>query len=445
MGYDYDESKDMFYFDLVGKSWEEDIKKVKFSITFPAFFDVRKMNIYSSTLDDDKLCVTSFCGKTIKGETKDILPAENNLIVTFKFDNGFFKENKTMMNYMPDYGIYVIEGVLALCLIILIKDKISIHLINKYNPKSENDNLEKINKLKLNPMEISYIVNESISSKDVLSMLYYWQNKNYLTIKKVNRDYEITFNEIFIKGKEYEVKLYNYFYDFAQNRVLYLSCIGTDFYGVFKGTMLKVVHSLMHNKNIFTYKYRQHGMIFRYISLFLISCLLGITTYKFLGTKTSFYEGTFISFVFINLLVKGVFAILEKNIHTPSIIKGINAICAVLSIIILILLLREIPNVMIYNYSRFDLLKILLIIATIMYILILFLSFNEVPLSKNGIELKNNLLTYKSKLRNSKTEYSTEEICYALSLDVEPLIMTNKDLLDNTFMQFSGEKIHINR
>ena len=397
------------------------------------------------TLDDDKLCVTSFCGKTIKGETKDILPAENNLIVTFKFDNGFFKENKTMMNYMPDYGIYVIEGVLALCLIILIKDKISIHLINKYNPKSENDNLEKINKLKLNPMEISYIVNESISSKDVLSMLYYWQNKNYLTIKKVNRDYEITFNEIFIKGKEYEVKLYNYFYDFAQNRVLYLSCIGTDFYGVFKGTMLKVVHSLMHNKNIFTYKYRQHGMIFRYISLFLISCLLGITTYKFLGTKTSLYEGTFISFVFINLLVKGVFAILEKNIHTPSIIKGINAICAGLSIIILILLLREIPNVMIYNYSRFDLLKILLIIATIMYILILFLSFNEVPLSKNGIELKNNLLTYKSKLRNSKTEYSTEEICYALSLDVEPLIMTNKDLLDNTFMQFSGEKIHINR
>lgn len=445
MGYDYDESKDMFYFDLVGKSWEEDIQKVKFAVTFPAFFDVRKMKIYSSTLNDDNLCVTSFAGKTIRGETKDVLPAGNNLIVTFKFDNGFFKENKSLNNYILDYGIYVIEGLLALFLIILIMNKISINRINKYNPLTKKIKFEDIKKLKLNPMEISYITNNGISSKDVLAMFYYWQSKKYVTVKKINRDYEIEFKVVFIKGHEYEVQLYNYFYDFAQNKILYLSCIGTDFDGVFKGTMHKVVNDLIHNKKIFTYKYRLNGIIFRFVSLFLFSCLLGITTYKFLGIKASFYEGTFVSFVFINLFVKGVFAILEKDTKTPSLMKGINLICSVLAIIVFILIAKEIPNIMIYNYSRFNLLKIFLIVASFMYIFIICLSFNEVPFSKYGVEVKNNLLSYKNILRESKNEYTTEDICYALSLDVEPLIITNKELINSEFMQFSGEKIHIEK
>ncbi|MDD5795020.1 DUF2207 domain-containing protein [Clostridium sp. HCP1S3_B4] len=444
MGYDYDDSKDMFYFDLTGKSWTEDIKKVKFSITFPSFFDVRKMNIYSTTLDDDNLCITCFAGKTLKGETTDIIPALNNLIVTFKFDDGFFKENRTLVDYLPDYATYVIVGLLALCLLILIKDKIMIKHLNKYNPEIANINFEKIKKLKLNPMEIAYITNNGISTKDVVAMLYYWQEKDYITIERVHRDYKITFNEIFIKGKDYEVKLYNYFYDFAQNRILYLSCIGSDFDGVFKGTMYKTVDSLIHNKRFFMFKYRKHGIILRYIALFLLSCVLGITAYKFMGTKASFYEGTFVSFIFINLLIKGVFAVLDRNIKNNSFLKGVNIIASVLGIIVFILLAKEMPNVIIYNYSRFDLLELLIVISIVIYILILGLSFNSIPLSKNGKVIKNELLTFKNMLENSKYEYTLEELYYAIALDVEPLIMTNKDLLNYEFMQFNDQKLHIN-
>lgn len=208
--------------------------------------------------------------------------------------------------------------------------------------------------------------------------------------------------------------------------------------------MYKTVDSLIHNKRFFMFKYRKHGIILRYIALFLLSCVFGITAYKFMGTKASFYEGTFVSFIFINLLIKGVFAVLDRNIKTNSFLKGVNIIASVLGIIVFILLAKEIPNVIIYNYSRFDLLKLLIVISIVIYILILGLSFNSIPLSKSGKEIKNELLTFKNMLKNSKYEYTLEELYYAIALDVEPLIMTNKDLLNYEFMQFSNQKLHIN-
>ncbi|NLK22691.1 MAG: hypothetical protein GX309_01495, partial [Clostridiales bacterium] len=64
--------------------------------------------------------------------------------------------------------------------------------------------------------------------------------------------------------------------------------------------------------------------------------------------------------------------------------------------------------------------------------------------SKNGKVIKNELLTFKNMLKNSKYEYTLEELYYAIALDVEPLIMTNKDLLNYEFMQFNDQKLHIN-
>jgi uncharacterized membrane protein YgcG len=206
IGQDPYEEYDEFYYNIVGEYWEQPIEQFSFSLQFPAPLEGEMISFsrgfrgstdaqgVSWKLSPDRMQIT--------GETTTLEPGEA-LTIRVQMPDGYFVERTDWQ------GRFQIVLLILSALLIPAawftwnrygKDKDLIIVPNHEPPEG------------MSPLDVGYIIDESLDPRDVTSMIFYWADKGCLTIVEEGKSFS------FIRGKDpvdassYELQLFKAFF-----------------------------------------------------------------------------------------------------------------------------------------------------------------------------------------------------------------------------------------
>jgi len=190
---------DEFYHNIIGGQWDTTITKADFRIKMPKPFDASRVNFTSGDFGStDKSNVEwQVSGNTISGRILGPLYNYQSLTAAVPLPEGYWVGAKT--NREPGWLFFTIFGypLYAMVIILAFIFWFKKGRDNKLFPSVEFEPPEG-----MNPSEIGYIIDGSVDSKDVTSLIIYWADKGYLEIEE-----ETTGKAIFKKKKLHLIKL----------------------------------------------------------------------------------------------------------------------------------------------------------------------------------------------------------------------------------------------
>ncbi|HCJ93957.1 MAG TPA: hypothetical protein DHV69_01705, partial [Sphaerochaeta sp.] len=168
IGADPHEEYDEFYYNIVGEDWEVPIGKFTFSITFPFPISSDRVSLtrgfWGSTTAQGLKWQLSGDGTVLTGESTRLEPGEA-ITVRVEMPDGYFTARK---DWQAVYRIVFL--VLSLVLVALAwyfwhaygRDKDLIVVPRFEAPDG------------MSPLDVGYIIDESLDPRDVTSMIFYW-------------------------------------------------------------------------------------------------------------------------------------------------------------------------------------------------------------------------------------------------------------------------------
>lgn len=174
------EDRDELYFNLIGDRWETTIDGVSFEIRMPASFDRGGINFtYGPTGSTEQAPIRrTGSGTTISGVLKTSLEPREALTVALPLPEGYFSE-ASELEYpaRSQFGrLEIPVDILFVLLAFLFwffwgRDN-RLTTVVEYKPPEG-----------LTPAELGYIIDGSVDSKDVTSLIVYLAHKGYLEIE----------------------------------------------------------------------------------------------------------------------------------------------------------------------------------------------------------------------------------------------------------------------
>ncbi len=194
MGNDPLKDKDEFYFNIIGDSWDTQIKNVTFAIKLPKDFDASKVGFSAGVHGSgatDKL-VYEIKNNTILGMYNGVLAPKEALTIRIELPEGYFI-NKTAFDFT---ALLFLAPLIFLIISYFMwfhygRDAKAFEVLDFYPP----DNI--------NPVEMSYIYYQNITPKDVSTLLIYLASKGYIGIEETQHGNKIL--EVF-NVKDYTIK-----------------------------------------------------------------------------------------------------------------------------------------------------------------------------------------------------------------------------------------------
>ena len=175
---DHDSSKDMFYFNVLLPEWKQPIGKVAISVSFPEDFPFDDMQCYAGQFGvQDATNKIQFKAKASKHTVSikgDMIP--ENFGITLKAQ-------------LPDgYWVNALDGSWSVTAITLMMTGLSLVLLIMWmiGGKDPRVKKEKVTRpiAGLTPVELGYIFNSEVRTRDVLNLLLQFAQKGYLTISE---------------------------------------------------------------------------------------------------------------------------------------------------------------------------------------------------------------------------------------------------------------------
>ncbi len=175
---DHDAAKDMFYFDVLLPEWKQPIGKVSVSVDFPDDFPFDDMQCYAGQfgVQDVTNKITfraSESGHSVK-VTGNMIPENFGITLKAQLPDGYW-ENTLDGSWSITAIMLIMTGVLLILLILWI--------IGGRDPKVKKEIVTKPVE-GLTPVELGYIFNSEVRTRDVLHLLLQFAQKGYLTISE---------------------------------------------------------------------------------------------------------------------------------------------------------------------------------------------------------------------------------------------------------------------
>lgn len=228
--YDYTifkNSYNILYLNLLPIDWRSDIDSFNAKIILPKWIDKTKLNLFYGSYGDTKNIINSATITRLPQDRIEIsinlknLRQGTGLTLFAHIPQGYFTDEATYDNY-----IYIILGVGVIFLFIAIilwikygRDTKIINVVEFYPP---ND---------IDPVYMSYLVNNTIPKKDMTTLLIYMANKKYIKIE-ATKDIIITkLNEIDKNEPIYIKQYYNAL--FEEKDTIYYEKLGMEFWEEF--------------------------------------------------------------------------------------------------------------------------------------------------------------------------------------------------------------------
>ena len=219
---DHDEAKDMFYFNVLLPEWKQPIGKVSIKAVFPDDFPFDDMQCYAGQFGvqdaENKIAFDADEEEHSVSVTGEMIPENFGITLKAQLPDGYWE--KTLDGSWSITAITLIMTCLLLVLLIL-------WIIGGRDPKVEKEKVTRPIE-GLTPVELGYIFNSEVRTRDVLHLLLQFAQKGYLKISEYEpKRYRL------IRGKApvNEEKMYRsafriLFEDVYKNRGLSMDKIG---------------------------------------------------------------------------------------------------------------------------------------------------------------------------------------------------------------------------
>lgn len=184
---------DEVYYNIIGLDWPAPIEHLTFSVTLPKPFDAKKVGFSigprGTSGYDPKDLSFSVVNNTISGTVLRALSPYTAVTIRTELPQGYFKVPDLRMT---DWIIMGIIGFISLICILLV-------LIFGLDKKAGEDS-DSCTIGHMTPTEIGFILKGYVDERDVVSLLFYWADKEYLTIHDDEKGVEL--HKIKDMGKE---------------------------------------------------------------------------------------------------------------------------------------------------------------------------------------------------------------------------------------------------
>ncbi len=219
---DRDSSKDMFFFDVLLPEWKQPIGKISIDVSFPDDFPFDDMQCYAGQfgMQDATNKITFKANEdehsvSVMGE---MIPENFGITLKAQLPDGYWE--KTLDGSWSITAIMLVLAGLSLILLIL-------WIIGGRDPRVKKEKITKPVE-ELSPVELGYIFNGEVRTRDVLLLLLQFAQKGYLRIS----EYEPKHYRL-IRGEEpadeermYRSALRILFEDVYKDRALNMDKIG---------------------------------------------------------------------------------------------------------------------------------------------------------------------------------------------------------------------------
>ena len=175
---DHDDSKDMFFFDVLLPEWEQPIGKVTIEVSFPDDFPFDDMQCYAGQLGvQDSTNKIEFTAKesahsvSVKGK---LIPENFGITLKAQLPDGYWE--KALDGSWSVTAIMLVMVGLMLILLIL-------WIIGGRDPKVKKEKVTRPIE-GLTPVELGYIFSGEVRTRDILLMILQFAQKGYLRISE---------------------------------------------------------------------------------------------------------------------------------------------------------------------------------------------------------------------------------------------------------------------
>lgn len=166
-----------FYQNIITGGWDTNINHVTFKITMPKEFDASKLYFYTEGTTADEFLSYQVNGNVIEGSYNTTVKRGNAITMKLDLPNDYFE--------FPTFAgwYYLAAGVSALLLVI------AIYLFYKYG---KDDQVVQTVEFKapddLTSADVGFIIDGVVDDRDVVSLIFDWANRGYLTIEEKGND-----------------------------------------------------------------------------------------------------------------------------------------------------------------------------------------------------------------------------------------------------------------
>jgi uncharacterized membrane protein YgcG len=221
---DYDE----FYFNLAGEDWEVPIEFFTFSVEFPFPVDPQSIwfsrGFYGSTDSEGVDWMLSGDALVLSGSTSRLMPGEA-LTVRVQMPEGYYVARTDYQAIIARFNIILYILVLAIAVFLWFKygrDE-ELTIVTQFSPPDG-----------ITPLDLGYIIDGTLDTRDVTSMIFYWADKGCLSIVEDDKKFS------FIKGHDpigataHEKQLFNAFFSSGTKGVVTVKDLEGKFFAEFQ-------------------------------------------------------------------------------------------------------------------------------------------------------------------------------------------------------------------
>jgi uncharacterized membrane protein len=171
---------DSLYWNILPNGWTTPIEASSMAVTMPKNFDSKNLEFIAGAYGQaDMEAVTwSVDGTTITADTTRVLNTGEGVTMNLILPEGYFTGEHTTAWMLWAMMLIIIAAPLLSILLWLRfgRDPMVVRTVEFYAPED------------VNPAELGYIIDGAVDSKDLISMIIYWANKGYLSIREDGGD-----------------------------------------------------------------------------------------------------------------------------------------------------------------------------------------------------------------------------------------------------------------
>jgi uncharacterized membrane protein YgcG len=245
----YDDENEVFdslYWNILPAGWPTPIDASSMTVQMPKEFNSDMAEFIAGAYGQTDMEAVRWDtdGRTMNANTTRILNAGEGVTLNVILPEGYFigEKTTTWMKWLMMLLIIVAPLLSILLWFLFGRDPRMVRTVEFYPPEG------------VNPAELGYIIDGAVDSKDIVSLILYWANGGYLTIKDEgdNQFTLIKKRDLPPSAKTYEYTMFQGLFDNREQ--VALEDLKEDFYGTFEATkgQLRANFTMKKENRIFT-------------------------------------------------------------------------------------------------------------------------------------------------------------------------------------------------
>ncbi|MEG0077522.1 DUF2207 domain-containing protein [Anaerorhabdus sp.] len=286
-----------FYYNIISDTWDTNINHVNFKVTMPKEFDESQLYFYTDGQEVSDALSYTVNGNVIEGSYNGVISRGTAITIKLDLPENYFVYPTFTNSIFLIFGFSIVLLALAVFLFFKYgKDSQVVKTVEFTAPRG------------VTSAGVGYIIDGSVDNQDVVSLIFDWANKGYITITELKDDLQITKVKDIDDNSHFYEK--TFFLGMFKNRdVVTTTELSGDIYETFMNTKSSVKNYFEMKKNRI---YTSNSFVLRTI----VGCIAGlpIALYTALAIYSYFYSALGAFFALIIILILTTLGCVLQNI-----------------------------------------------------------------------------------------------------------------------------------